>query len=123
MTHHAAQPSLGLGPDTDLLDGRTHQAAVEHGGIVASATPLGRLGANRVLHILDALAVPLIVEGREMMRRAEPLIVDVFMAAFAGVGLHEKLAGNLLSAVNLRRTGKEWPIRTIAFAIHGGRRH
>src|ERR1700680_632250 len=58
-----------------------------------------------------------------MMGRAEPLIVDVFVAAFAGVGFHEKLAGNFLPAMDLGGTGKEWPIRTIALAVHRCRRH
>src|SRR5580704_16263559 len=58
-----------------------------------------------------------------MMGRTEPLIVDVLVAAFAGVGFHEELAGNFLSAVDLRGTGKEWPIRAVAFAIHAGRWH
>src|SRR5271169_6052052 len=57
------------------------------------------------------------------MGRTEPLIIDVFMAAFAGVGFHEKLAGNFLSPINLRGTGKEWPLGTITLAIHAGRRH
>src|SRR6202521_423019 len=123
VAHHAAQPSLPLGTVHVLLYRRIHQAAVEHGGIVASPAPLGRLSPNRILHILDALAIPLIVERREMMGRTEPLIVDVFMAAFAGVGFHEKLAGNFLSAMDLSRTWEEWPIGAIALAIHAGRRH
>src|SRR5215470_8715364 len=57
------------------------------------------------------------------MRRAEPLVVDVFVAALAGVGLHEELAGNFLVAVNLRGTGKERSFRSVALAIHRVRRH
>src|SRR5271155_1632119 len=122
MAHHAAQTGLGFGAMNDLLDWRVHQAAVKDGGIVAAAAPLRRLCANRILHVFDALAIPLIVERREMMRRTKPLIVDVLVAAFAGVGLHKELAGNFLTAVDLSRTRKEWAIRTVAFAIHGCRR-
>ena len=107
----------------DLLDRRIHQPAVEHGGIVASAAPLRRLGADRILHVLDRLAVPLIVERRKVVRRTEPLVVDIFVAALAGVGLHEKLAGNFLLAVDLRRTGEERALGAVAFAIHVVGRH
>src|SRR5580692_10072900 len=123
MAHHATQPGLRLWAVNDLLDRRIHQAAVKHRGIVASAAPLRRLGANRVLHILDALAVPLIVERREMMGRTEPLIVDVLVASFAGIGFHEELAGNFLSAVDLSGTKKEGPIWSVALAIHAGGWH
>src|SRR2546423_14770023 len=57
-----------------------------------------------------------------MMGRAEPLIVDIFVAALAGVRLHEKLAGNFLSAVNLGGAGKERTVGTVAFSVHAGRR-
>src|SRR5229473_3218791 len=58
-----------------------------------------------------------------MMRRAEPLVVDVFVAALAGVGLHEELAGDFLPAVNLGRTGEERAFGTVAFSIHVVGRH
>src|SRR5216683_2654862 len=57
------------------------------------------------------------------MRRTEPLVVNVFMAALAGVGLHEKFAGNFLLAVDLRRTGEERAFGTVAFSIHVVGRH
>ena len=118
VTHHAAQAGLRFGAMHDLLDGRVHHAGIEHGGIVASATPFRGLRADRVLHVLDRFAIPLIVEGREMVRGAEPLVVDVFVAALAGVRLHEKLAGNFLPAVHLCGTGEERAFGTVAFAIH-----
>src|SRR5579862_2268655 len=45
------------------------------------------------------------------------------MTALAGIGLHEKLAGDFLLSVNLRGTGKKRPRRSVAFAIHGVGRH
>ena len=123
VAHHAAQSGLRFRTMHDLLDRRIHHAAVEHRGIVASTAPFRGLGADRVLHVLDRLAVPLIVERRKMVRRAEPLVVDIFVAALAGVGLHEKLAGNFLLSVDLRRTGKERTLRTVALAIHVVGRH
>src|SRR5579863_173042 len=58
-----------------------------------------------------------------MVRRAEPLIVNIFVAALAGVGLHEELAGNFLLAVNLRGTGEERSLGPVAFAVHVVGRH
>src|SRR5438445_4895181 len=106
----------------DLLDRRVHETAVQHRRVMAAAAPLRGLGANRVLHVLDRLAIPLVVERRKMMRGAEPLVIDIFVAAFTGVRLHEELAGNLLSAVNLGGTGEKWAVRTVPFAVHAGRR-
>src|ERR1051326_2534619 len=58
-----------------------------------------------------------------MVGRAEPLVVDILVAALAGIGFHEELAGNLLLAVYLRRTGKKRPFGSVAFAVHGFRGH
>src|SRR5580692_1292995 len=90
---------------------------------MAATAPLRGLGADRVLHVLDRLAVPLIIEGRKVVGRAEPLVVDVFVAALAGVGLHEKLAGNFLVAVDLSGTREERSLRAIALAVHRVGRH
>src|SRR5713101_7880375 len=53
-----------------------------------------------------------------MVRRTVPLIVDILVAALAGIRLHEELAGNFLSAVDLRGTGEKWAGGAVAFAIH-----
>ena len=58
-----------------------------------------------------------------MVDRAEPLVVDVLVAALAGIRFHEEFAGNLLLAVDLRRTGKKCALGAIAFVIHAGGRH
>src|SRR6267154_1550367 len=58
-----------------------------------------------------------------MVRRAEPLIVDIFVTALAGVGLHEELAGNFPLAINLRGTGEERTLGAVAFAVHVVGRH
>src|ERR1700675_3548552 len=57
-----------------------------------------------------------------MVGRAVPLVVDVLMAALAGIRLHEELAGNFFSAIYLRGAGEKWSIGAVAFAIHGERR-
>src|ERR1700704_4723931 len=53
-----------------------------------------------------------------MVSRTVPLIVDVLVAALAGVRLHEELAGNLFSAIDLRGTGEKWAGGAVAFAVH-----
>src|SRR5882762_1927582 len=53
-----------------------------------------------------------------MVSRTVPLVVDIFVAALAGIRLHEELAGNLFSAVHLRGTGKKWAGGAVAFAVH-----
>src|SRR5271169_5145205 len=53
-----------------------------------------------------------------MVSRTEPLVVDVFVAALAGVRLHEELAGDFLLAVDLRRTREERAFGAVAFPVH-----
>ena len=62
VAHHAPQSGLRLGAMHDLFYRRIHQSAVEHGRIMTAPAPFGRLSANPVLHVFNALAVPLIVE-------------------------------------------------------------
>src|SRR5437870_11422679 len=90
---------------------------------MAAGTPLGGTRASDFLHVLDALAVPLVVEGRKMMHRAVPLLIDVGMAALAGVGLHEVLRRNVAAMFGLRGAREEFSLRPIALAVHGFRRH
>ena len=62
----------------DLLLDRTVEATVEeHRMIVAARTPFRGLRADHVLHVLDRLPIPLVVERREVVRRRVPLLVDV----------------------------------------------
>src|SRR5882762_6840529 len=53
-----------------------------------------------------------------MVSRTVPLVVNILVAALAGVRLHEELAGNLFSAIDLRGTGKKWTGGAVAFAVH-----
>src|ERR1035437_66933 len=54
-----------------------------------------------------------------MVSRAVPLVIDILMTALAGIRFHEKLAGNLFSAIDLCGAGKKWPAGAVAFAVHG----
>jgi hypothetical protein len=58
--------------------------------IVTSTAPLRRFRTDHTLHILNRFSVPLIIKGREMMRRGIPLIKDIGMAAFAALGCEEE---------------------------------
>src|SRR5260370_39438578 len=53
-----------------------------------------------------------------MVSRTVPLVVDIFVAALAGIRLHEELAGNFFSAIHLRGTGEKWAGGAVAFAVH-----
>src|SRR5579872_333059 len=83
VAHHAAQPSLRFWAMHDLFDRRIHQSAVKHSRIMTTAAPLRRARADGVLHVLNALAIPLVVKRGELVLRAEPLVVNVLMAALA----------------------------------------
>src|SRR5205807_1425530 len=96
---------------------------IEDGGIMASTAPFRGLGADRILHVLDRLAIPLIIERREMVHRTEPLVVNVFVTALAGIRFHEKLAGDFLLAVDLGGTGEEVALCPVALSVHVVRRH
>ena len=85
VAHHATQSGLGFRTVHELLDGCIHLAGIQHSGVVASATPFRGTGSDGVLHVLNALAVPLVVERRKMVHRAVPLVVDVLVAALAGI--------------------------------------
>ena len=102
VAHHAAQSGLSFGSVHELFDRRIHSAGIEHRRIMASAAPFGRLGADRILHVLDRFAIPLVVERRKMVGGTVPLVVNIFMTTLAGIRLHEELARNLFSTIDLR---------------------
>ena len=79
--------------------------------------------AGHVLHVLDRLAVPLVVERREVVGRRVPLIVNVLVAARAHRAGHEEIRGNDPAYVRVGRRGEEGAVRTTPFLRHGQRRH
>ena len=120
MAHQAAEPCMCFRPVDDLLDRRIHHSAVEHCGIVASTAPLRGLRTDHILHVLDALPVPLIVERRQMMGRAVPLIVNIFVTTLACLRFHEVFRRNQLGIGRLSGAGKERAFRSVAFLRHLG---
>ena len=122
VARRAAEAVLRLGR-VDLLLDRPVEAAVEEDGVVVAArAPLAGPGADRVLHVLDRLPVPLVVERREVVRRGVPLVVDVLVALGAGGARHEEVGGDDLAAVGVRGGGEERRARAGAFAVHAERR-
>ena len=89
VAHQASETRAGFRTAHNLFDRRIEQAAVEQRRIVATGAPFRRLHARDFLHVLDALAVPLVVERRKMVDGTIPLFVDVGVAALASIGLHE----------------------------------
>ena len=118
VAHDTAQSNLRFGFVDQFANRRIHHARKQEGGVVAAAAPLGRLGPNDILHVFDALAVPLIVERRKMMRRREPLFIGVLVASLAFFGFREEVDRDESLGICPGRTGKERPSGSIAFAQH-----
>src|SRR6266403_5453935 len=120
VAHHATEAGAGFGLVDVLLDGRVHHAAEEQGGIVAAGAPFGLFYAVDFLHVFDAFAIPLIVEGREVVHGALPLLVNVGVAALAGLGFQKVVGGDVVAVFGLNGTREEFTAGTVAFLIHGG---
>ena len=116
----AGQAGMRFGR-VDLVLDRTLEASVEeHGVIVAPRAPLARLGPDDLLHVLDRLPVELVVERREMMGRAVPLLVGILVALATGLRIHEKVRRDDAADVRLRRRREERRLRPSALLL--GRR-
>jgi hypothetical protein len=103
----------------DLLANRAVEAPVEeHGMVMTPGAPLGRLRAHDVLHVLDGLAVPLVVERREAVHRRFPLLEDLLVTAAAALARHEEVRGDGPVHVGVGRRRKEGAARTGAFLVH-----
>src|ERR1700676_3056296 len=120
VAHHATEAGAGFGLVDVLLDGRVHHAAEEQGGIVAAGAPFGLFHAVDFLHVLDAFAIPLIVEGREVVHGALPLLVNVGMAALASLRFQEVVGGDVLAVLGLNGAGEKFAVGAVAFLVHGG---
>src|SRR6266404_2809627 len=89
----------------------------------ATGAPFRRLHARDFLHVLDALAVPLVVERRKMVDGTIPLFVDVGVAALASIGLHKVFGRDVAAMSGLSGAGEKFALRPVALAIHRLRRH
>ena len=116
----AAEAGLGLGSVDLLADRGVELPGEEHGVVVAAGAPLRRLRPHHVLHVLDGLAVPLVVERREVVGRCVPLVVDVLVAAGAVGAVHEEVRGHRPARARLPRRGEERSPLALALSLHGG---
>src|SRR5215472_785022 len=62
VAHHATKARASFRTVHDLLDGSVKQSAIEKSRVMAACTPFRGLHSLNVLHILDAAAIPLIIE-------------------------------------------------------------
>ena len=111
MLWHIRQlrPACASGLLINLPDRLSNMPLKSKRRIVAARAPFGGLHAGDILHVLDAFAIPLIVEGRKMMSGAVPLFVNVRVAALAGFRLHEIFRGNFLPSLVCAELGKNFP--------------
>ena len=122
VTRGASQPGLRFRRLDLFPDGPIEATVEEHRVIVAARAPLGRFGPDHVLHVLDGLAIPLIVERRETVCRRLPLLIDVGVTAPAALAGQEEIGRDDRPDVGLGRRGEERAGRTAALLIHA-RRH
>src|SRR5262249_33849658 len=76
-------------------------------------------GSDHVLHVLDGLAVELIVKRGEVVHGTLPLIVDVLVASTAELRVHEEIGGNDGFGIGLRRRWGKGRVRSAALVVHG----
>ena len=87
--------------------------------VVASRAPLAALGAARnVLHVLDGFPVKLIIERREMVHGALPLVVNILVAFAAALRIHEEVGWDDAAHIGLGRRGPEGRLGSAAFLFH-----
>src|SRR5258708_35193264 len=121
VAHHATEAGAGLGLVDVFLDGRVHHAAEEESGIVAAGAPFGLFYAVDFLHVFDAFAIPLIVEGREVVHGALPLLVDVGVAPLAGWQFQEVVGGDVAAVFGLDGAREKFAVGAVALLVHGAR--
>src|SRR5205085_2151756 len=79
VTGHTAEPVLSFWSLHLVLDRLLKTSVEENGVIVATGAPFAPLCAAQLLHMLDGAAIKAVVEGREVVHRALPLLVDILV--------------------------------------------
>ena len=122
MACNASQARLRRGRMQVLSDRFIHHAIQQNGEVMTAAAPFRRLNAVDLLHVHYRLAVPLIVEGGEVMRRLVPLFVDIGMtvALGAGVRCQKKICGDEAAGVGFDGTGEKMTAAASALFVHAG---
>ncbi len=117
-----ARPACASGVSICSVIGPLEAAVEEHRVIVTTGAPLARLRADDRLHVLDRLPVELVVERREVVHRALPLLVDVLVTLAAAFGVHEEVGRNRAADIGLRRRGEERRAIAATLLVHRERR-
>ena len=115
----AAEAVLRFGRVDLLLDGALEAAVEEDGVVVAAGAPLTALRAAELLHVEDGGLVERVIEGREVVHGAVPLLVDVLVALAAELGIHEEIGGDEAAGIGAGGGGPERRARAFAFGLHG----
>ena len=119
---HATQAVLRFGRVDLLLDGTVEAAVEEDRVIVTSGAPFAALRAAQLLHVLDGLPVELIVERREVVHGALPLLVDVLVALAAqGFESMKKSDGMIAPVLVFADEGQKGDLRPAPSSAHGER--
>ena len=113
------RPFCASGVSQLFLDGALEAAVEEDGVVVAAGAPLAALRAAELLHVQDRRLVELVVEGREVVHGALPLLVDVLVALAAELGIHEEVGGDEAAGIGAGGGGPERRARPFAFGLHG----
>src|SRR5262249_56096599 len=101
-----------------VLDGPLEAPIEEDRVIVAAGAPLAALRAAQLLHVENRGAVELVVEGRVVVHRSAPLLVDIFVALATQLRVHEEVGGNQPAGVGIRRRWPERRLRSRALFSH-----
>ncbi len=120
VARHTSQTRVRLRGIDLLPHGTVEPAVEEHRVIVAPGAPFGWLRAYNVLHVLDRLPVELVVERAEMVDRAVPLVVDIFVTLGAGLRVHEESGRNGRAGIGHSRRRKKRARRPAALFVHAG---
>ena len=123
VARHAAEAGLRFRRIDLFLDGPVEAAIEEDGVIVTSGAPFAGAGADDVLHVLDGLAIELIVEGGEVVHGTLPLLVDVLVAVAAELRVHEEVRRDDGSGIGLGGGWGKGRVGAAAFHVHGDGGH
>ena len=118
MARNAPQPGLRF-RCVDLPYGWFLEPAVEkHRVVMTTRAPLRSFDAGGLLHVLDGLAIELVVERREVVHRFVPLLVDVFMALAAEFRIKEEIRRDVAAGIGSRGRGEERASHAAALVLH-----
>src|SRR3954447_14053950 len=124
MARSAGQSCPGFRRVDLLFDWLLEPAVEKYRMVMTAGAPLAALrAALRILHVLDCLAIKLVIEGPEMVGGTLPLVIRLLVAVSARLGIHEKIRRNNTADIRLSRRGEERSLRTAALLLHRSRNY